>query len=483
MVGIAAVGAYVPLLRLQRAAMAEATAWFNPGLAGHGRGERALANWDEDTLTMAVEAARDCLWDRDRSAIAKVILASTSLPFADRLNAGVIKEALNLPDGLGALDVTGSQRAGTSALLAALESGRPTLCVASERRLAKPASDAEFVNGDAAAAFLVGDGDPVAEFLGSHSTTLDFVDHFRPTDRPYDYEWEGRWVRDEGYRKLIPPAVAEALKSLGLEAGAVDHFIAALPVAGLDRALANDVGIRPEAVCASLRDSLGFAGAAHPLVLLAHVLETARPGALILLVAFGQGCDVLAFRVTGAAKTPREALGVSGWLARRRPEANYLKHLAFSGAVALDGGMRAEIDLRQSPSMLYRERKTILSFVGGRCRETGTVQYPKTAVSVARNARLVNTQDDYPMAELRAEIVSFTADRLAYSPDPPSCYGIVAFEGGGRVMADFSDVDADALAVGQSMRMMFRIKRQDRAGFKHYFWKAVPDYRPAPGDH
>lgn len=483
MVGIVAVGAYVPLLRLQRAAMAEATAWFNPALAGRAKGERALANWDEDTLTMAVEAARDCLWDRDRSGIDKVILASTSLPFADRLNAGVIKEALNLPDGLGALDITGSQRAGTSALLAALESGRPTLCVASERRLAKPASEAEFVNGDAAAAFLVGNQDPVAEFLGSHSTTLDFVDHFRPTDRPYDYEWEGRWVRDEGYRKLIPPAVAEALKALGLEAAAVDHFIAALPVAGLDRSLANDLGIRPEAVCASLRDTLGFAGAAHPLVLLAQVLETARPGAWIVLLAFGQGCDVLVFRVTDAAAGRSEALGVAGWLARRRPEMNYLKHLSFSGAVTLDGGMRAEIDLRQSPSMLYRERKTILSFVGGRCRETGTVQYPKTAVSVARNARLVNTQDDYPMAELRAEIVSFTADRLAYSPDPPSCYGIVAFEGGGRMMADFSDVDPDALAVGQSMRMMFRIKRQDGAGFKHYFWKAVPDYRPAPGDH
>lgn len=481
--GILAAGAYVPQLRLQRAAMAEATAWFNPALAGQGKGERAMANWDEDTLTMAVEASRDCLAGRDRADLGKVILASTTLPFADRSNAGVVKEALNLADDLGAFDVTGSQRAGTSALLAALEADRtrPTLCVASERRLAKPASEAEFVYGDAASALLVGDDDPIADFLGSHSTTLDFVDHFRPADRPHDYEWEGRWIRDEGYRKLVPPAVSQALKTLALHADAIDHFIVALPVVGLDRLLAGDIGIRPEAVAGSLRDTLGFAGAAHPLVLLTRVLETARPGAIILLVAFGQGCDVLAFRVTEAAARPRASLGLTGWLARRRPETNYLKHLSFAGVVQLDGGMRAEIDLRQSPSMLYRERKTILSFVGGRCRETGTVQYPKTAVSVARNARLVNTQDDYPMAELRAEIVSFTADRLAYSPDPPNCYGIVAFEGGGRLMADFSDVDPDTLSVGQSMRMMFRLKRADGAGFKHYFWKAVPDYRPAPG--
>lgn len=484
MVGILAVGAYVPLLRLQRAAMAEATAWFNPGLAAHARGERALANWDEDTITMAVEASRDCLVDRDRSTLGKVILASTTLPFADRSNAGVVKEALNLPDGLAVLDVTGSQRAGTSALIAALEGARdrPTLCVASERRRAKPASEAEFVQGDAAAALLVGSEEPIAEFLGAHSTTTDFVDHFRPTERPYDYEWEGRWIRDEGYRKLIPPAVVDGLIALGLEASAVDHFIAALPVAGLDRMLASEIGVPAAAVCASLHDALGHAGAAHPLVLLAQVLEIAKPGALILLVAFGQGCDVLAFRMAEAAAPARPALGVTGWLARRRPETNYLKHLSFGGAVELDGGMRAEIDLRQSPSMLYRERKTILSFVGGRCRETGAVQYPKTAVSVARNGRRLNTQDDYPMADLKAEIVSFTADRLVYSPDPPSCYGIVAFEGGGRVMADFTDVDPDALQVGQSMRLMFRVRRQDGAGFKHYFWKAVPDYRPEPGD-
>ena len=481
--GILAAGAYVPQLRLQRAAMAAAMTWFNPALAGQGKGERSMANWDEDTLTMAIEASRDCLSGHDRSTVRRVILASTTLPFADRLNAGVVKEALNLSDGLFALDMTGSQRAGSSALLAALEgaASRPTLCVASENRRAKPASDAEFTNGDAAAAFLVGAGDTIADFLGSHSMTLDFVDHFRAPDRAYDYEWEGRWIRDEGYRKLIPPVVRDALDALGLDAGAVDHFITALPVSGIDRTLAADVGVRPEAVGASLRETLGYAGSAHPLVLLAQVLETAKPGALIVLVSFGQGCDVLAFRVTDAAERPRHALGVTGWLARRRPETNYLKHLSFSGAVELDGGMRAEIDLRQSPSMLYRERKTILSFVGGRCRETGTVQYPKTAISVARNARLVNTQDDYPMAELRAEIVSFTADRLAYSPDPPNCYGIVAFEGGGRLMADFSDVDPDTLSVGQSMRMMFRLRREDGSGFRHYFWKAVPDYRPAPG--
>ena len=59
MVGITAWGAYAPRLRLSRKAVTAANAWIAPNLVGKGKGERAMANWDEDALTMAVEAARD----------------------------------------------------------------------------------------------------------------------------------------------------------------------------------------------------------------------------------------------------------------------------------------------------------------------------------------------------------------------------------------------------------------------------------------
>ena len=118
--GILSFGAYVPRKRLQRAAIYAANAWFAPGLRGLAKGERAVGDWDEDAITMAVEAARDTLTGVDRAAVGSLSLASTSLPYVDRLNSGVVKEALNLPDAVAALDVTGSQRAGTSALIQAL---------------------------------------------------------------------------------------------------------------------------------------------------------------------------------------------------------------------------------------------------------------------------------------------------------------------------------------------------------------------------
>src|ERR1700678_872853 len=89
---------YIPRLRLQRRAIAEAHAWFAPALLAGARGERAMANWDEDAITMMVEAGRDCLPAadplNDRAFVDAIYLASTTAPFADRLNAGVAARAL-----------------------------------------------------------------------------------------------------------------------------------------------------------------------------------------------------------------------------------------------------------------------------------------------------------------------------------------------------------------------------------------------------
>lgn len=476
--GILDFGAYVPRLRLQRSCIVAAHEWFAPGLRSLGTGERALANWDEDSVTLAVEAARDSLCDFDRSAIGSLTFASTTAPFADRLNAGIVKEALNLSDDIATVDVAGSMRAGTGALLHALQSAPVAhtshVCVASEKRKALPASEAELINGDAAAAFVVGRGRPLARLIGAQATTVDFVDHFRGSDAAFDYAWEARWVRDEGYLKIAGDALRTALKKFEIPGDRIAHFSAAIPARGVPGLLARAAGIRPEAVNDSLAETLGFAGAAQPLVLLAHTLERARPGEIIAVLSFGQGCEVLLLEVTDEIARPSGRQGVSGWLARRKPEENYLKHLAFGGLLKLHRGMRAEQDQKPSLTALYRNRKAVFALVGGRCRKTGVVQFPRTPIGVAATDAEVGTQDEYPLADRPAVILTLTADHLAYTPDPPSYYGMIEFAGGGRMLAEFSDVDAVAIRVGAPVRMMFRIKAVDEhRRFTKYFWKAV----------
>ena len=484
--GILSYGAYIPRLRLQRSAIFAANAWFAAGLKGLAMGERAIANWDEDSVTMAVEAARDCLTGFDRGTVTALSLASTTHPFADRLNSGIVKEALTLSDSISALDVAGSQRAGTSSLIQALNAGvngGTQLCVASELRKARPASEGERVQGDAAAAILVGTGDPIARFIGSHSVTLDFVDHFRASGADFDYTWESRWIRDEGYSMLLGDALAAAIETLVVDPAKIDRLLIPITVRGVPEGLAKKLGVPAAAVADTLAPNVGDSGVAHPLLMLAAALEQARPGETIMLVGFGQGCDVLLFETTEAiANLPRRD-GFSGALARGKADENYLRFLFHRGLLDLDRGMRAEADQKQPGTTLFRNRKTVLGLVGGRCTKTGTVQFPRSEISVNPNDRAIGTQEDYPLAEKQARIVTYTADSLTYSPAPPQYYGMIDFEGGGRMFTEFADVDAESIEVGLAMKMMFRIKAVDeKRDFIKYFWKAVPVQQPAAGE-
>jgi uncharacterized OB-fold protein len=348
--------------------------------------------------------------------------------------------------------------------------------VAGEHRRARAASSQELDNGDGAAAFVVSPEPGAADFLGRGSVTDDFVDHFRGADAEFDYGWEERWIRDEGIVKLVPPAIRAALEDAGLSPAEVTHFCFPSVFGGMAASLAKSLGIAPEAVRDNLALTLGEAGCAHGPLMLAHALEQAAPGDVILVAQFGQGAEALVFRVTEAAAEVRPARGVTGSLLDRRAEENYLKFLTFNGLVEWDKGMRAEKDNKTALTTLYRNQDQILGLVGGRCRETGVVQFPRTRISVAPNNPAVDTQEPYRFAERRASVLSYSADYLTFSMSPPNHYGMIVFEGGGRIMMDITDVEPGEVDSGLPVKMVFRVKDVDeKRGFVRYFWKAAPD--------
>jgi len=481
--GLLAFGAYVPRLRLQREVIAAAHQWFEPSLAALGRGERAMGSWDEDSNTFAVAAARACLEGIERDVVDGVYLGSTSHPFLDRQNAGLVGEALGLGTEVQTFDLAGSRRAGTAALLAALKaaaSGEQALVIGADKRRAKAASAAEMTYGDGAAALLVGgdDGGVIAEFVGSLTRSVDFIDQFRTAESEFDYTWEPRWVRDEGLMNIVPAAVTALLEREGIDAAAIDHFCCALGSRRDQQSLARALGVRAEALADNLEDNCGDTGAAHPLLMLVGALEAARPGALILVVGFGQGCDVLLFRATDALRALPARRGLAACLADRLAEHNYFKYLAFNDLLTMERGIRAETDKNTGLSTAYRNRALTTGFTGGRCTACGTVQIPAAPICVNPACNAVGTQEPHPFAEMGAVLRSYTTDRLTYSPDPPAWYGMIQFEAGGRIMIDFTDVQAErGLTVGMPMRLVFRVRDYDhRRGFRRYYWKAAPVY-------
>lgn len=480
MIGIVSYGAYLPRLRLSRKVMAAANAWMDPSLLAHGKGERAMANWDEDSITMAVAAARDCLGGQDRASIQALYFASTTFPFADRQNAGIVAAALNLSEELATLDVTASQKAGTSGLLAALNTAKAmeknVLFAAADKRRTKSACTQEMQFGDGAAALLLGSGEVVAEFLGGASASVDFVDHYRGRDHVFDYNWEERWVRDEGFGKIVPPVIIRALEKAGVSPEQVDHFVMPCAYGGVTASVARKVGLQPQAVRDNLAAVCGETGTAHSIVMLVDALQEAKPGQLLLVCGFGQGCDALVFRATeGLAAALPGRVGVKGSLARRKEETNYFKFLTFNQLVTQERGMRAEYNPQTALSLLYRKRKMILGLVGGYCTKCNTPQFPKEGVCANPECKSMDSQEDYLFADRPARIFSWSADALAYSIDPPSHYGMIQFDGGGRFMADFTDCDVGGVETGMPMRMVFRIIGVDDVrGMIRYFWKATP---------
>ena len=482
MVGITAFGAYIPKRRLQRSAIAAANTWFDASLRGHARGERSMCSWDEDAVTMAVEAGRDVGGWPGSPPIRALTVASTSLPFIDRQNAGIVTEALNLAPDLRTMDVSGSQRAGTTALLSALDCAAanrgPVLLIGSEHRRTRVGSPLEMLTGDGAAALVVGTDDVLAKLVDARSVASDFVDHFRADGFEFDYDWEERWIRDEGYLKLVPDAVLPLLEATGVAPTDVAHFILPSLQRRVPAGVARKLGIDDEALADNLLDECGNTGAAHPLVLLAHVLERAQPSDRILLVGFGQGCDALLFEATEACagNRPAPTNGVSGWLEQRVAEENYAKFQTFNHLVEREFGKRAEVERSPALSAMYRNRKMVNGFIGGRCTACGTVQFPKATYCVSPNCGAANTQEDHPMSGKKGEVRTWTADRLVFDMNPPAYFGLVEFEGGGRAMVDFTDVEPENFDVGTKIGMHFRIKHVDpRRGLRSYFWKAAPE--------
>ena len=476
MTGITAYGVYIPRARLSKQAVAEVNAWFDASLLSLGRGERSICNWDEDSITMAVEAACACLACMGDHAIDALYLASTTFPFLDRQNSVIVSEALSLDRTQRTMDIGASQRAATSGLIALLESKHKgnTLLVASEHRRSKAGSRAELLWGDAAACVALGSQNVIAEVVGIETLADDFIDHYRGEEAEFDYDWEERWIRDEGFMKSVPLVVDTLLNNSGVTSEEIDFFILPTDQARTPMGLAQKLGIEGDAVVDNQLASVGVAGAAQSILLLAKALEAAKPGDLILLIGFGQGCDAILLRATDAIASFKPVRGVSAALLARREETNYNKFLSFNRLIERDIGKRGEVD-RQTYLSGYNRRKDLLTgFIGGKCRECGTVQIPRENYCVNPECNALDSQDPYSFADKKGTVMTWTADRLTFDWNPPAYFGMVQFEGGGKLMMDFTEVEEGSIDSGSIVSMHFRIRQFDsQRGFRKYFWKAV----------
>ncbi len=480
MVGITAYGAYLPRYRLERKTVVKAMAWINPAAWGLAGGEKAVAGADEDAVTLAAAAARNACRFRIEPTCTALFAGSSTFPYAERQNAAILREALSLPEGALAVDVTGSTRAGTSAVLAAaaqVASGASpqALAVASDARRAKMGSAEELLYGDAGAAVMVGREGVLAELVGWSSLSADFPGPIRENEKKIARSWEERWIRDEGYVSLIPKAVKAYLAQAQVAPDVFSTVIYPCPYPREHAVIGARLGFPPERIADPLAAQVGDTGAAHPVLMLCRALESASAGDHILVVGYGSGVDVLHFRVSDAVASFKPAWTFEALAARKAALAPYEKAAAFRELLPVETGLRGEFQAETPLSVQWRYRRAILGLEGTRCRRCGTPQFPPQRVCAVAECQAVDETEPYLFSDKSARVFSYTGDNLAFSLDPPQIYGIVDFEGGGRMMLDFTDCALEAVRVDQPVELHFRRKYHDpQRGVHTYFWKAVP---------
>jgi uncharacterized OB-fold protein len=348
------------------------------------------------------------------------------------------------------------------------------LVVAADARETKSAYFHEMWFGDGAAALLMGTENVIAECLGSHSLSVDFVDHYRGSMKKYDYNWEERWIRDEGYSKIIPEVVTGLMEKCKVSADDITKFIFPCFFTREHRGIAKKLGLSGQLVD-NMHDVCGETGTAHSLVMLVQTLEEAQPGDKILVCSFGQGSDAMLFEVTENIKKLPARMGIKGSLANKKEVHEYPKFLKFRDLMETEMGIRAEANKQTAMTILYRKRKFLLGFLGGECQKCGTRQIPSMDICVNPDCGSVKSQVPVEFADTPAIIKTFTGDMLSVSVEPPNIYGMVQFEGGGRILADFSDCELGDVSVGKPVKMAFRKRLYDeKRGFHGYFWKAIP---------
>lgn len=479
MVGIVSYGAYIPWHRLDRQDFVKA--WGGFGIPG----ERAVAYWDEDSVTMAVEAAIDCTEGFDIKKVDGLYFASTTSPYKEKQCSSLMTLPLDLRRDIRTADFNTSLRSGSIAMAQAYDtikagSANSILVATADNRIGGISGFTEQTIGDGAASFLLGNENVIAEILSIHSVADDLSATWRGQDDIFVRAWEDRMVQDKGYTPVLTEAINGLLKKAGLAPKDITKAVVDCPGDPRGHAkLLSSLGFEPTQIQdpVNMFMSVGFCGCAHASMLLVSALEDAKPGDKILFAGNGDGADVIVLQVTDAIDKLAPRKGIKKHFASKQMMEKYNDYLRWRGLVTLEAARRPKKESHKI-SALWRERKVLMGLYGIKCRQCGTPQYDNganttTPIRICAICHAQDDFDDYRFAKKTGVVFSFTNDQLAPSIDPPSSVVLVDFEGGGRAFFDLTDRIPDEIKIGMKVEMTFRKIHVD-SGYTNYFWKARP---------
>jgi hydroxymethylglutaryl-CoA synthase len=471
MVGITSIGVYLPVYRLSREDIAGVWKGRNTG------GTKAVAGYDEDTVTMAVAAALDCI-SRGGTVPDGLSLATTTSPYREKQSAAIIASAADLPQEARTADFTGSLRAGAIAIKSAIDavsagSAKNMVVTAADCRLGAANGTLEQTLGDGAAAVMIGSENVIAEIEGNYSVFNDFTDYWRAEDDTYIRTTEQRFIDEVGYLPTMQEAITGLLKKYKIEVNDFSRIVYYAADARQHASLARRMKLDKYKVQDPLYQSIGNAGTAAALLMLTAALEEVKADDRILFVSYGDGADTFIIRVTDNIRKFQNMPRLSDRLPGKIT-INYGQYLTWKDLVALEASTLPDRAALSLPSR-WRERRLISTLYGVKCKICGTPQINQIgqAIRVCVNCQAKDNFEPYKFSDKKGKLFSYAIDQLQPTQNPPGVNGVVDFDEGGRIICELTDCEPDKVEVGMPVEMTYRKMFRSR-GINNYFWKAKP---------
>jgi len=468
MIGIKSMGGYIPRYRLKRAEIARAMGGFSMP------GSNAVCNFDEDSITMAVEAIRNSLDRTNAKEIDALFFGSTTAPYKEKQSSSTIALGADLSDKIFTCDLSNSLRSGVSAILLAMDrvgngQSKNAMVAASDCRIGMCGSEFEKSFGDGSAALLIGNENLIATIDDSFYLDSDFIDIWRTENDRFVSTWEDRFIKTKGFQKIMNRVIKGLMDKCGLGPSDYQKAIINVPDFGTMLAVAKTNGFDPKAQLQHpMFDTIGYSGSAHPLLMLIAALEEGSPGDKLLFASYGDGAIAMTLTLTEQISS-YNITSIKDCLENQMELESYETYLKLRKLIETEADRIPA--LPSSAPYMWRDQNYFTRFYGSKCKKCGTTHYPRHRVCYK-----CKSKDDFEvikLADKKGEIITYTKDGLFPSPIPPHVQTVIELEGGCRIYAMMTDVKPDELENHMQIEMTFRLLHE-RSNFKHYGWKCRP---------
>lgn len=303
MIGIVSYGAYIPKYRIKPSQIAQ-TWGKEVGEIEKSLGvfEKTVASYDEDAITLAIEAANNALnnGDIDPQHIGGITVGSESHPYAVKPSSTTVAEILGMGTDYLAADLEFACKAGTAGiqLLSGLVSqgkAKLVLAIGSDVAQSRPADVLEYTASSAAAAFVLGKQNTIANIIDFTSYSSDTPDFWRKDTEKFPSH-AGRFTGSPAYFAHVIGASQRMLNQVKMKPADFDYVVFHMPNAKFPKVAAKRLGftdaqLKPGFVV----EQIGNPYSASSMVGLAAVLDIAKDGDKILMCSYGSGAGSDAF--------------------------------------------------------------------------------------------------------------------------------------------------------------------------------------------